>query len=370
MWKESSEAVVKLKTGLTTGACATACCVGAAQLLLAKHQVDVVSITLPKGKTVELNIVSYVAFDGGIKASTIKDAGDDPDATHGATVFVELTLTPQPGVVFSAAQGVGTVTKEGLLLAIGEPAINPVPRAMMAEHLLSLAKQYNYPGGFLVAVGVENGESIALKTMNGRLGILGGLSILGTTGIVRPFSCAAWIASIYQGIDVANANGVVHIAATTGNSSEDAIKRYYQLDDMALIEMGDFAGAVLKHLKKVPVKKLTICGGIGKISKLANGHMDLNSRVSEIDFMHLASVASEMGGDKSLLTEIQGANTSVQALQLCQAKNIDLAGALCDRALVVAKNIVPRDVEVEVIAIDRKGQFVGSTSPEIMAGLG
>jgi cobalt-precorrin-5B (C1)-methyltransferase len=162
----------------------------------------------------------------------------------------------------------------------------------------------------------------------------------------------------------------VHIAATTGNSSEDAIKRYYQLDDMALIEMGDFAGAVLKHLKKVSVKKLTICGGIGKISKLANGHMDLNSRVSEIDFMHLASVASEMGGDKSLLTEIQGANTSVQALQLCQAKNIDLAGALCDRALVVAKNIVPRDVEVEVIAIDRKGQFVGSTSPEIMAGLG
>jgi cobalt-precorrin-5B (C1)-methyltransferase len=98
--------------------------------------------------------------------------------------------------------------------------------------------------------------------------------------------------------------------------------------------------------------------------------MDLNSRVSEIDFMHLASVASELGGDKSLLTEIQGANTSVQALQLCQAKNIDLAGALCDRALVVAKNIVPRDVEVEVIAIDRKGQFVGSTSPEIMAGLG
>jgi cobalt-precorrin-5B (C1)-methyltransferase len=369
VWKESSEAVVKLKTGLTTGACATACCVGAAQLLLAKQQIDVVSITLPKGKTVELNIVSYVAVDGAIKASTIKDAGDDPDATHGATVFVELTLTSNLGVAFSAAQGVGTVTKEGLLLEVGEPAINPVPRAMMTEHLLTLAKQYNYQGGFLVAVGVENGESIALKTMNGRLGIVGGLSILGTTGIVRPFSCAAWIASIYQGIDVAHANGLEHIAATTGNSSEDAIKRYYQLDDMALIEMGDFAGAVLKHLKKVPVNKLTICGGIGKISKLANGHMDLNSRASDIDFLHLATVASEMGADKVLIAAIQSANTSVQALQLCQQKNIDLANALCHRALVVAQKIVPINVNVEVVAIDRKGQFVGSTSAEIMAGL-
>lgn len=368
MWEESSETVVKLKTGLTTGACATACCVGAAQLLLADQQVDVVSITLPKGKTVELNIVSYVAVNGGIKASTIKDGGDDPDATHGATVFVEMILRSQPGVIFSAAPGVGTVTKEGLLLGVGEPAINPVPRKMMTEHLLSLAEKYEYQGGFLVSIGIENGESIALKTMNGRLGILGGLSILGTTGIVRPFSCAAWIASIYQGIDVASANGLVHIAATTGNSSEDAIKRYYKLDDMALIEMGDFAGAVLKHIKKVSVKKLTICGGIGKISKLANGHMDLNSRVSDINFEHLASVASDMGGDKSLLAEIKSANTSIQALQLCQAKDIDLAGALCSKALIVAKNIVPRDVDVEIVAIDRKGRFVGATSPEIMAG--
>ena len=119
------------------------------KLLLAEQQVDVVSITLPKGKTVELNIVSYVAVNGGIKASTIKDGGDDPDATHGATVFVEMILRSQPGVIFSAAPGVGTVTKEGLLLGVGEPAINPVPRKMMTEHLLSLAEaSMNYQGGF------------------------------------------------------------------------------------------------------------------------------------------------------------------------------------------------------------------------------
>jgi len=295
VWKESEEETKPLRTGLTTGACATACSVAAAHSLFFNQQPDVVSVSLPKGQVVDMTVTAYAAISdvaptAGMRVSTIKDAGDDPDATHGATVFVELTLSDAPGVTFLAAQGVGTVTRDGLELAVGEPAINPVPRKMITEHLMAIAHNANFTGGFCVAVGVEKGEQIALKTMNPRLGILGGLSILGTTGIVRPFSCAAWIASIHQGIDVAKANGITHIAATTGNTSEDAIKHFYQLDDIALIEMGDFAGAVLKHLRKVSageltvnkpaIDKLTICGGIGKISKLAQGHMDLNSRAS------------------------------------------------------------------------------------------
>ena len=272
MWPESSETPKPLRTGFTTGSCATACCVAAASYLLENLQPSIVSVTLPKGKTVEMEIINYQQQTEGVRTATIKDAGDDPDITHGAEIFVKLALTVSPGIRFIAGNGVGTVTKPGLLLSVNEPAINPVPRQMMSDHLTAIAKQVNYSGGFKVTVGVVDGEQLALKTMNPRLGILGGLSILGTTGVVRPFSCAAWIASIRQGMDVAYANGVEHIVATTGNTSETTIKEHYQLTDTALIEMGDFAGAVLKHLKKTPLKKLSLCGGFGKISKLANGH--------------------------------------------------------------------------------------------------
>lgn len=358
MWAESSEQRVKLKTGLTTGSCATACSVACAQYLLANKIIDKVSIVLPKGKEVELKISRFVANEKSCRAETIKDAGDDPDVTHGATVFVELTLTPQAGVLFKAAQGVGIVTKAGLALEVGEPAINRVPRQMMREHLERLAAFHQYEGGFDVAVGVLDGEWIAQKTMNPKLGILGGLSILGTTGIVRPYSCSAWIASIYQGIDVAKANGIEHIAATTGNMSEEAIKQHYHLEDSALIEMGDFAGAVLKHLKKAPVAKLSICGGLGKISKLANQHMDLNSKSSSIDFQHLADTAKEIGANDELLAIISQANTSIEVLNICQKEGIDIAEALCEKALLFAKSIVPREVDVEVWATNRQGELI------------
>ena len=359
MWSESSEENRPLRSGLTTGTCATACCVAAAQALLTDINPKVVSVTLPRGKVVELTISNLQSNDSQCRAATIKDAGDDPDVTHGATVFVELTLIASPIIEFKAAAGVGTVTKSGLALAVGEPAINPVPRQMMTEHLWQMARANHYPGGFRVAVGIENGEQIATKTMNGRLGILGGLSILGTTGVVRPFSCAAYIASIHQGIDVAKANGITHIAASTGSSSESAIRAEYQLADMALIEMGDFVGAVLKYLKQNPLPRLSLCGGFGKLTKLACGHMDLHSRASSIDFEYLAGLAQQQGGSKTLLEQIRGANTSIEALNLCQQENVDLAAAVCAQALQRAQEKVGHQVQVEVWAINRQGNIIG-----------
>jgi len=368
MWPESSESPQPLRSGLTTGACATACCVAAAQALLAGKRPTTVEVNLPAkkrdaergaGKVVEMPITGYQALENGIRVATVKDAGDDPDVTHGATVYVELKLVEKPGVVFKAAEGVGTVTREGLMLAVGEPAINPVPRKMMTDHLTNAAYTYQYSGGFEVAVGVEQGEQIALKTMNPRLGIVGGLSILGTTGIVRPYSCAAYIASIHQGIDVAHTNGLRHIAATTGSTSEAAIKQQYDLPEMALIEMGDFVGAVLKHLKKSPVAKLSICGGFGKLTKLANGHLDLNSRASSIDLEHLAQLAAQAGADKALQTQVVESNTSVQALKACQNAGVDLAAEVCQEAWMQARKVMPETVELEVWAVDRKGNVVG-----------
>lgn len=368
MWPESSDQGKKekptaLRSGLTTGCCATACCIAAAHGKLGHKERSVVSVTLPKGKTVELTIHSFQHAGSVTRASTIKDAGDDPDVTHGAEVFIELKLRAQTGIIFKAAKGVGTVTRDGLALAIGEPAINPVPRRMMIEHLEEIARQYSYQGGFEVSVGVERGAELALKTMNPRLGIIGGLSILGTTGIVRPFSCAAYIASIHQGIDVASVNGYRHIAASTGSSSETVIRDHYQLPDIALIEMGDFVGAVLKHLKnnrqRIKLDKLSICGGFGKMTKLAQEHMDLHSKASSIDLDFLADQVAELGASPTLVAQVKDANTSIEVLTLCQLNNIDLANKICQQALACARKIVPDHIELEVWAINRQSLVVG-----------
>jgi cobalt-precorrin-5B (C1)-methyltransferase len=359
MRDETSEQSAPLRSGYSTGSCATATSLAAAKLLLSQVADDAVEIVLPKGQRVLMRLEFCRAFGDGAEAGTIKDAGDDPDVTHGALVFARVRLHRQPGVNFFAGPGVGSVTLPGLTLAVGEPAINPVPRQMMTTHLLQLAEQYNYSGGFDVTIGIENGEEIAKKTMNARLGILGGLSILGTTGIVRPFSCSAYIASIQQGIDVAHANGFTHITACTGNASEDAMRKRYQLVETQMIEMGDFAGAVLKHLRKVPMAKLSVCGGFGKISKLAAGHMDLHSRNSSIDLPQLAAWAIEIGATEELQHAIRAANTSQQALMLASAEGIALGNAVCARALNFARAMVPADIALEVFAIDRVGTIVG-----------
>jgi cobalt-precorrin-5B (C1)-methyltransferase len=364
MREETPEAPRPLRSGYTTGSCATATSLAAARLLLGGIASDVAEIILPKGQYVPMPLI-YCRFvngrDGadGAEAGTVKDAGDDPDVTHGAVVFARVQLSGEPGVRFHAGPGVGIVTRTGLVVPVGEPAINPVPRQMMRNHLAELASEYGYGGGFDVAIGVEDGEALALKTMNPRLGIVGGLSILGTTGIVRPFSCSAYIASIHQGIDVARANGYGHIAACTGNASEDAMRAHYGLPDIALIEMGDFAGAVLKYMRRVPVERLSVCGGFGKLSKLAAGHLDLHSRQSSIDLVQLSRWAGEQGASEALQAAMLAANTSQEALVLAKSEGIPLGDIVCRHALDVARGIVPPDVAVEMFAIDRQGYFVG-----------
>ncbi|MHC1479116.1 cobalt-precorrin-5B (C(1))-methyltransferase [Frateuria aurantia] len=359
MREETAEVATPLRSGYTTGACATATALAAARLLLTNDDSRAVRIQLPRGQRVDFDLV-FCRRNGELaEAGTVKDAGDDPDVTHGATIYCRVALSPAGGVVFHAGPGVGTVTRPGLSLPVGEPAINPVPRQMIAGHLQQLAEACGYAGGFVVTVGVEDGEALALKTMNGRLGIVGGLSILGTTGIVRPFSCSAYIASIQQGIDVAYANGCRHIAASTGHASETAVRALYCLPEMALIEMGDFAGAVLKHLRRVPVPRLSLCGGFGKLSKLAAGHLDLHSRHSSIDLPQLAAWAAEIGADAGLQRAIAEANTTQHALQLAGQSRLALADAVCVRAQAFARQIVPAAVKVEILAIDRQGQLVG-----------
>jgi cobalt-precorrin-5B (C1)-methyltransferase len=295
----------ELRRGWTTGACATAATKSAAAALVTGKFPDPVTIRLPKGETPSFALVVAEMGDGWARAGIVKDAGDDPDVTHGCTVIVVVRRGLE-GIRFKAGEGVGTVTKPGLPVAVGEPAINPKPREMMLEVLTEAGIT-----AAEVEISIPGGAALAAKTWNPRLGIEGGLSILGTTGIVHPFSCAAWIASIHRGVDVARAAGFPHIAGCTGSTSEDAVRAKFGLPLEAMIDMGDFAGGLLNYVRSHPVQRLTIGGGFGKIAKLAQGAMDLHSGRSQVNFHKLASLAPS-----PLKTKIAEANTALEALKL------------------------------------------------------
>jgi cobalt-precorrin-5B (C1)-methyltransferase len=324
---------------------------------------EIVEIILPRGQVVPFRLEYCRRQHPQAEAATIKDAGDDPDVTHQALIFAQVALTAKPDIHFYAGEGVGTATQPGLPVAVGEPAINPVPRQMITEHLQTLAAEQRYRGGFAVTVGIKNGVELAKHTMNERLGIIGGLSVLGTTGIVRPFSCSAYIASIHQAIDVARTNGFRHIAACTGATSEKTMRQQYGLPAMALVEMGDCVGAVLKYMRKAPVEQLSLAGGFGKFCKLAAGHLDLHSRKSTIDFSWLAEQAKVLGAREPLLSHIQTANTSQRALMLARTEGLALGDRISWLALQKAIATMARnDVALEVWTLDRQGNPVGYAS--------
>ena len=350
----------KLRKGWTTGACATAAAKAAAQALLQGHFESNVTIRLPGGEQPTFSLSRHSLENGIASAGIIKDAGDDPDVTHGAEIIVTLALAPEgQGLTFRAGDGVGTVTLPGLPVEVGKPAINPAPRKMISETLEAVAGSFDKPVGFDITIAIPGGQALAEKTMNGRLGIKGGLSILGTTGIVRPYSCSAWIHSIHSGIDVARATGLNHIAATTGSTSETAVRKLYNLSDSALIDMGDFAGGVLKYLRHHPVKKLTLAGGFGKLTKLAQGNMDLHSARSRLDIGKLASCLDELGADKGAVSQAKESVTAMAILDLAKATNIPLADLIAGRARDVALKAVDGGVEIEVCIFDRQGELVG-----------
>ena len=348
-----------LRYGWTTGACATAATAAAYTALLTGSFPDPVQITLPKGQQPAFALAREQLGDGWASASVVKDAGDDPDVTHGALITATVRPgTPGTGVAFVAGPGVGTVTKPGLPLAVGEPAINPVPRQLMTAAVTELAG--GTPPDLVVEISVAGGEEIAKHTWNPRLGILGGISILGTTGIVVPYSCAAWIDSIRRGIDVARATGHQHVAGCTGSTSEKVAAQLYGLPEDALLDMGDFAGAVLKYLKRHPIPRLTIAGGIGKLSKLADGHLDLHSGRSQVDLRFLAELARSAGGQATVVEEVLAANSALDVLQICQRAGVPVGDAIAARARQTAEQVLgDAPVAVDIVVIDRAGTLVG-----------
>jgi cobalt-precorrin-5B (C1)-methyltransferase len=351
-----------LRRGWTTGACALAAAQAAYQALLTGDFPDPVTIRLPRGQQPTFSLAHSSLGDGVAIAAIIKDAGDDPDVTHGALIEVTLrALAPGVGITFHAGPGVGTVTKPGLPIPPGEPAINPAPRAMIREALREIAAKQGVAADVAVTVSIPGGAEIALKTWNPRLGIVGGLSILGTTGIVIPYSCSAWIHSIRQGIDVARATGIDHLAAATGKTSEAAVRRFHALDESAILDMGDFVGGVLKYLDAHRVARLTIAGGFAKLTKLAQGHLDLHSARGQVDFAALAAMAAELGATTACQQAIREANSALEALNI--AAGLPLGQAVAIAARATALRTLSGGIALDVLVIDRNGDTLGHAGP-------
>jgi cobalt-precorrin-5B (C1)-methyltransferase len=348
-----------LRRGWTTGACATAATRAAASALLTGAFPDPVTVTLPRGERPAFALAREELGPDFALAGIVKDAGDDPDVTRALVIARLRRAAAGAGVTFRAGEGVGTVTLPGLPVAVGEPAINPVPRQMMSETIAELAAAHGEAPDFEIEISIPGGAKMAERTWNPRLGIRGGLSILGTTGVVVPYSCSAWIHSIHSGIDVARATGLSHVAGCTGSTSERAVQGLYRLPDEAMLDMGDFVGGLLKYLRRHPLPRLTLGGGFAKMSKLAMGHLDLHSGRSQVDRDWLAERLGELGAAADLQDRARGANTANQVLELARQAGLALGDAVAQKARAAALEVLDGETRVEVLIFNRQGEPVG-----------
>ncbi len=356
----------QLRTGLTTGTSAAAATKAALQTLLGKEIYEEIQITLPKGKIVELPIAWTRVDDSRVTCSVIKDGGDDPDVTHGAEILSTVEFTSEAGSVqVKGGIGVGKVTKPGLGLPIGSHAINPVPLKMIkdsVDEVLSKNIDSTKSFGIAITITVPKGVEIAIKTDNPRLGIIGGISILGTTGIVLPYSTASFAAAIRQGLDVGIAQGADTFILTTGGRSEDFMKHLFQerYPEHCYIQMGDFAGFSVKQCHDKGVKRIFIGGFIGKLTKIAMGVKQTHVRGSHVSMDFMARLAEESGANKELVDSIVNANTARHVSEIIDSNSIvGFYDLICREAVKQLKNYSGNQLLIEVLLFDFNGNVVG-----------
>jgi cobalt-precorrin-5B (C1)-methyltransferase len=353
----------RLRTGFTTGACAAAAAKAATRALVCGVLAPEIETTLPNRMRVTFPLKRCELQGDRAVASVIKDAGDDPDCTHGAELVATVQLREAPGVEIRGGEGVATVTKPGLGLEVGGPAVNPVPRKniteMVQEELAASGR------GALVVISVPGGEEMARQTLNARLGLVGGISILGTTGIVKPYSTAAYKASIVQAIDVAAERGHRTLVVTTGGKSEAyAMRLFPALSEEAFIQMGDFVGITLRHCARRRVERAVVVGMIGKLSKMADGKMQTHAAGSEVNMQLLAALAAELRAGQAIVDQIRGANTARHVLELCAREGLTgIASLICRKVVEHGTRHAGGMLAVEAVLVDFNGELLGRSPP-------
>ena len=306
----------KMRFGYTTGSCAAAACKGAAEILLSGNRQETVQLMTPKGILLTLELKNIRIESDKVTCAIQKDAGDDPDTTNGIMVYASVQKTNDPGIVVDGGIGVGRVTKAGLSQKIGEAAINPVPKAMILREAAETAEKYDYEGGLKIIISVPEGIEIGKKTFNPRLGIVGGISILGTSGIVEPMSEAALVQSINVEMKQHFLQGEEYILVTPGNYGADYLREHMDLPYEKNIKCSNYVGETIDMAVDMGVKGILFIAHIGKFVKVAAGIMNTHSHSADGRMEVLASNAIRAGAPLECAKEILDASTTDEALEI------------------------------------------------------
>lgn len=355
-----------LRTGYTTGTCAAAATKAALSALVSGDNLPKVNVSLPKDKHIVIDI-AWIKFvnEKSVTASVVKDGGDDPDVTNGAEIWSTVSLLESSNkIMIDGGIGVGRVTKPGLGLEIGKAAINPTPLKMINQAIEEiLEKQQKNRYGLSILISVPKGEEIAKRTDNPRLGIIGGISILGTTGIVIPYSTASFAASIRQSIDVSIAMGSDSVILTTGGRSEDFARSIFgnSVADHAYIQIGDFIGFSIKQCAIKKIKKAYVIGFIGKLTKMAMGVKQTHVKGSNVDMNFLATLANRCGANNDLVKKIKLANTARHVGELIDQSGLSMFyDVLCEEVYNHLSKDSPSDLKIKIILLDFTGKVIGN----------
>ena len=355
----------ELRTGYTTGTCAAAATKAATYALLKREKLANITVTLPKGQSAHIKIAWISENDQiAVTAAVIKDAGDDPDVTDGAEICSTVSiLEDSMDIIVKGGTGVGIVTKPGLGLEIGKAAINKVPMNMIRQAVTEIIGSMHRNYGISVVISVSKGEEIAKKTDNPRLGILGGISILGTTGIVIPYSTSSFAASIRQSIDVSFAMKSYTVVLTTGGRSEDFARDLFHDDipDHSYIQIGDFVGYSIRQCANKNMKKAIVAGFIGKLTKMAMGVKQTHVKGSHVDMDFLGHIATRCGAGDETVTMIKTANTARHVAELID--NCGIQGfydLLCKEVHDQLSSYCGDKVAIDVLMFNFEGKVIGS----------
>ena len=354
----------QLRTGYTTGSSATAASKAALLSIIRQQKIKEIEITLPKKKTIKIPVNSCEFEENKAKCSVIKDGGDDPDVTHGAEIIVELTFNENKNQIqIDGGEGVGIVTKPGLGLEMNKPAINPVPRKMIIENLQEIGKEILNVKGIRVVISVPKGKELGPKTDNPRIGIKNGISILGTSGIVIPFSTASYAASIRQNLDVSLAMGNEEVVLTTGGRSEDFAKKIVDLPEHCFVQMGDFSGYTIQQCGKKNIKKAYVVGFIGKLAKMAAGVKQTHVKGSKVDMNFLAELAKKVNASEEIIEKIKKANTARHVSEIIQENNLNgFFELICSEVYKHMRKHSEEKVPIDVILFDFEGNILARES--------
>lgn len=349
-----------LREGFTTGTSATAAAKAALWALIHQKNPEQIQVHLPIDKILTIPIATCLFGENWAKCTVIKDAGDDPDVTNKAEIGCEISLTQTRGEVqFLAGEGVGTVTLPGLDLAVGEPAINPVPRQMIRAALHKVLEDSGWEVGVKVSVFVVNGVALAKRTLNERVGIMNGLSILGTSGLVKPYSSASYIASIVQGVDVAVANGLSELVINSGARSEKYLRVLFPyLSEQAFIHYGNWIGETLKKISSSPIQKVTLGIMLGKAVKLAAGQLDTHSCVSSWSKEFMAELAQKAGYDISKQQAIQTLTMAGRLPEIFPFQPYEPFYQQLLQCCYQHSKLILNTIKLDLFLIDRKGDFI------------